>query len=88
MVQREEEAEVGDTITSSLDMPVLTGIPLVIGRKPDLWLEKLEAHWVGLIPKIQRAQFKPLKAIRVAYSFMVSKFDYVASGLTLRKEWH
>ena len=87
VVQREEEVEVGGTITSSLDVPVLTGIPLIIGKKPALWLEKLEAHWAGLIPKIQRAQFKPVKAIRVAYSFMVSKFDYVASGFPLKKEW-
>ena len=87
VMQRAEEVEVGGTITSSLDVPVLTGIPLIIGRKPTLWLEKLEAHWVGLTPKIQRAQFKQVKAIRVAYSFMVSKFDYVASGFPLKKEW-
>ena len=53
VVQREQDVEVGGTITSYFAIPVLTGIPLVVGRKPQLWIENLEAHWAGLIPKFK-----------------------------------
>ena len=68
-------------------VPELTGIPLVIGWQPHDWVAKLEGHWSTFVVKLHYAQFKPIKALRVIMVFMVSKFDYVASGFPLACEW-
>ena len=36
---------------------------------------------------MQKAHFLPVKALRVVVSFMVSKFDYVASGFPMEGPW-
>ena len=37
--------------------------------------------------KIEKAGFLPIKAMRVITSFMVSRFDFVASGFAFQHQW-
>ena len=84
---RVKEAWAGGPITTKKEQPVLTGILLVLGWKPQDWITKLEAYWKGFSPKVQKAQFLPVKAMRVIMSFVISKFEHLASGFPLEGPW-
>ena len=68
-------------------LPDLTGTPLIVGWKPEVWIKQLENRWSDFMIKVQKAQFLPVKTTRLGTSFMVSKFDHVASGFPLEGEW-
>ena len=74
------EVDAGGIQTLSEEWPTITGIPIVLEVEPKKWIEKILAAWKQLAVKIEKAGFLPIKAMRVIMSFMVSRFDFVASG--------
>ena len=78
------EVDAGGIPTLSEEWPTITGIPVVLEVEPKKWIEKILAAWKRLAVKIEKAGFLPIKAMWVIMSFMVSRFDFVASGFAFQ----
>ena len=83
----EAECQIDGSKQSTLEPPKVTGIPLFLGKRPDKWLDKLLGLWKSLSMKVEMGHLLPIKSFRVIFAFMVSSFDFVASGLPMEKQW-
>ena len=83
----EEEACVGLIMRAGKQPPTCIGVPVFQEMKPLLWLSATAALWRKLTPSIVRADFLPIKTVRVIMAFMVARFDYAASAYLFREEW-
>ena len=81
------EVDAGGIQTLSDEWPTITGIPVILEAEPKKLIEKILAAWKQLAVKIEKAGFLPIKAMRVVMSFMVSRFDFVASGFAFQHSW-
>ena len=86
VVFRTSEACVGVMVQSSEDPPTCIGVPLFLGHRPARWLDETERRWSRITIQLGTSTFLPIKKIRIVLSFMVSRFDYVASSFLFEGE--
>ena len=84
---RTSEACVGIMMQASEEPPTCIGVLLFPGHKLVRWLEETERRWSRIMVQMGKSTFLPLKKIRIVLSFMISRFDYVASSFLFEGEW-
>ena len=78
---------VGLMMQASKQLPTCIGVPVFLELKPDVWLSWMAELWRKLMPSIVRAEFLPIKTVRVIMAFMVAQFDYAAPAYLFREQW-
>ena len=81
------EACVCVMMDASLEQPTCIGVPLFLGAKSVHWIEKTVGKWSKIVIKLGQSFFLPIKRMRVVMSFMVARFDYVASSFIFQGDW-
>ena len=81
------EACVGIMMHASEEPPTCIGVPLFLGHKFVRWSEETEQRWSRITIQLGKSAFLPIKRIRVVLSFMISRFDYVASAFLFDGSW-
>ena len=81
------EAYMGIMMQASEEPPTCIGVPLFLEHRPVRWLDETKQRWSKITIQLGKSAFLPIKKIRVVWSFVISRFDYVASSFLFEANW-